>query len=87
VEADAEYFDFSNPPSSVKNGIDKVEIGVAIDDPVVDLSGPPNWGAYQASHQYSVQYLGLGGPISATFYDGAYYNNSGSISVEILEYK
>jgi|GEM_PF-3223573 len=78
--ADAEYWDFNSP----KNGAAGVDMGVAIDDTVVDGTKPPDWGAYDSSHIYKIAFPGTGATITAKFYDPNYGDNNGSISVEIL---
>jgi hypothetical protein len=78
---DAEWFDFSSNPRDVAgNGVD---VGIAIDDLVVDDNGPPYWGDYASNHVYEVPWQGAGAQISAQYHDPMYGDNSGSLTVEI----
>lgn len=87
IEADAEYFDFSNPPSSVTDGGVSVDHGLAIDDAAVDLDRNPDWGPFTATHVYEIDYAATGNPITAQFHDEVPSNNAGSLMLEILELK
>jgi len=83
ILSDAEYFDFGDP-KDIFMGDPPIDRGVAINDNVVDDVGPPQWGAYAIGHVYEVDFVGLGATIDARFYDAAFDNNTGSITVEIL---
>ncbi len=83
VQADAEYFNFASPQDAT-TGMGAFDVGVGIDDTVVDLVKPPDWGAYTATHIYEVEFPGTGATITAKFYDGNYANNSGSLTLEVL---
>lgn len=82
LPGDADYWDF-NPPRD--NGCCE-DIGIGIDDLVVnDLDTKPDWGPYTPTHIYEVEWTGKGAAIKALFQDTLYTNNSGSLTVEILE--
>lgn len=81
VLADAEFFNFGNP----NDGIPSVDIGLGIDDPTFDAFRTPDWGPYSPSHVYQVDFVGKGAPIDANFHDGFHLNNSGTLTLEILE--
>ena len=80
-EVDAEYYDFSQPTNAT-TGVDQ---GIAIDDGNIAMDMVPDWGPYNPSHVYEVEWLGEGRPIRIYFVDGFYPNNSGSLTLEILE--
>ena len=57
-------------------------IGLGIDDTVVnDKVTLPNWGPYNASHEYEAEWTGAGNTIIASFQD-TYYGN---LTLQILE--
>jgi hypothetical protein len=83
-QGDAEWWDFADPKD---NGCCE-DIGLGINDLVVnDLDTQPNWGAYNATHIYEVEWIGAGGTITALYQDTYYGNNGGIITLEILEYR
>ena len=76
-QGDADYYDFSNP----KDLGCCEDLGLGIDDMVVnDKNTKPDWGPYNASHVYEVEWTGTGNPIAALFQDTYYGNNQGSLS-------
>lgn len=78
---DADYFDFGNP----KDLGCCEDIGLGIDDDVVDdMVTTPDWGPYEPSHIYEVDWTGDGTTIFALFQDTYYGNNVGSLTLEIL---
>lgn len=78
--ADAEYFDFSNPPTSVLNiSGGGVDLGVRLN------GSKPSWGAYQSSHVYTLPFSGLGSTISADYDDNPYSDNIGSLTMKIFQ--
>lgn len=77
-DAEYAYNNFTNV--SVSGGVD---VGLAVNDTVVDGTKTPAWGAYQSSHNYSVMFLGLGARIVAKFHDPNYDNNSGQLTLYI----
>jgi hypothetical protein len=81
LRADAEYFRFSDPIEKNQT----VDVGLAVDDEVVDLERQPFWGAYNPEHVYEVEWLGEGRPIRAMIHDSNYTNNSGELELTILE--
>ena len=85
VFGDADWFDFSNPKDT--SPPENVDVGLAIDDPVVDLTLNPDWGPYNAQHVYETMYVGTGMPLEARYHDGAYGNNSGTMSLEIFTWQ
>ena len=80
---DAEYYDFTNP----KDNACCEDVGIGIDDPTVDLDTKPDWGPYSASHVYEISFTGLGRQIHAAYQDTVYGNNSGTLTLEIYEYR
>jgi hypothetical protein len=85
--ADAEYYDFSNPPSSVKDAVSGVDIGIGVDDPTVDANRTPNWGPFDMSHVYEIPFDGSGAAITANYHDAVTYDNEGTLTLEILAWQ
>ncbi len=81
---DAEYWDFSDPPTSINDMTGTVDVGMAIDDPTWDLSRTPRWGPYSSSHVYEIEFPGTGDTIDVSYQDGNPNNNAGSLTLEIL---
>lgn len=80
--ADAEYFGFNNGmPVDTLSGID---VGLAVNDTVVDGNRVPKWGAYKDTHIYEIEFIGTGTQISAQLHDATYGNNTGSLTLTIL---
>lgn len=80
-QGDADFYDFSDPKD---NGCCE-DIGLGIDDLVVDdLDTQPDWGPYDPTHVYEVEWTGDGTTIFALFQDTYYGNNIGSLTLEIL---
>jgi len=83
-QGDADYYDFNNPKD---NGCCE-DIGLGIDDLVVnDLDTRPNWGPYDPTHVYEVDWTGQGMTITALFQDTYYGNNIGNLTLEILAFQ
>jgi hypothetical protein len=81
-EGDADWWDFADPKD---NGCCE-DIGLGIDDFVVDdLDTQPDWGPYDPSHIYEVEWIGDGSTIAALYQDTYYGNNIGVLTLEILE--
>ena len=79
---DAEYYNFNvGPPVDEAAGID---VGLAVNDPIVDGTRTPRWGAYSAEHVYEVPWMGAGAPIIVQLHDGNYADNVGALKLEIL---
>jgi len=85
---DAEYADFSNVPASVVDSCGDtssvVDLGLGVNDAVNDSSKSPRWGAFANDHVYTVDFTGLGAPVSFTFHDCDYSDNTGALTVEVL---
>ena len=82
--ADAEYaFDESN--NGVIDACHAVspDLGIGIDDGVIDEVKQPRWGSFNPDHDYSVVFTGRNAPISADYHDCYYGDNSGSLTLEI----
>lgn len=62
------------------------DFGVKFEPDVPDGGGlAPRWGAYEPTHVYEVLYTPTSsGPVTFSFRDTAYGDNSGSLTVEIL---
>lgn len=81
ITGDGEYYDFANP----KDLACCEDVGIGIDDPMVDTNTTPNWGPYRTDHIYEIEFVGKGATIKAVYQDTVYGNNSGSLKLEILE--
>lgn len=85
---DAEYANFSNPPASLQDvcgaGSLGEDLGIGIDDPVIDGRKSPRWGAYSATHEYTIGAPGSGARIGLNYHDCVYGDNSGMLVVEIF---
>lgn len=83
-QGDADFYDFGNPKD---NGCCE-DIGLGIDDLVVDdMDTQPDWGPYDPSHIYEVEWTGAGNTIAALFQDTFYGNNIGDLTLEILAFE
>lgn len=79
---DAEYYQWNIAPvADTSMGID---VGLAIDDTVVDGNRQPRWGAFTMSHAYQVDWVAAGGPLTAHFHDSNYSNNAGTLTLTIV---
>lgn len=83
VEGDAEYFWSVRPPPNIRTGTADVDMGVAIDDLVIDAIRAPDWGAYRSDHRYEVEFIGTGAPINVQFHDSGCANNDGTLWLAI----
>jgi hypothetical protein len=79
---DAEYYDFPDPP--VDGTVGGVDVGLAVNDSIIDGTRTPRWGAYSDTHVYEVEWMGNGAPIVAQFHDGNTSNNGGMLTLAIL---
>lgn len=88
--ADAEYADFSNPPSSLLDNCNGspsgTDLGIGVDDPGTGASSKqPDWGPYWSFHTYKVDYVGLGTPPVFNYHDCNLGDNSGSLTVAVYK--
>ena len=86
--ADAEYFDFSNPPDSIGDLClydPSCDYGLAINDDFVSDGKSTHWGAFTPPHVYTIDFTGEGAPIRFTYHDTYYDGNVGSLTVEIFD--
>jgi hypothetical protein len=83
--ADAEYYNRtgSSGPTDIGSSID---VGLAIDDDVVDDMKTPHWGPFAANGIYEVDYVGTGAPLGAQIHDCCYGDNVGTLTLEILAF-
>lgn len=91
--ADAEYerFDASGADSCGLFGdlaFDGTDTGIGINDTVLDGAKAPKWGPYTTSHEYTIDFVGLGAAITVNYHDcpGCTGDNTGpnSLIVEIF---
>jgi hypothetical protein len=78
---DAEWWDYNNV---IQDGVAGVDVGLAVNDTVVDTNRTPKWGAYQSSHIYEVDWTGNGQKLVAMLHDGNFANNTGSLTLKVL---
>ena len=76
--ADAEYFNFSNPPSSLGDFAQGVDIGIAVN------GSKPRWGSFSSDHLYTISFIGQDAPIQLSYRDSFFPDNSGTLSLDIL---
>jgi len=78
---DADWYQFAMPQDI---GDASIDIGIGIDDDVVDDDTQPDWGPYRDDHIYEIDFVGRGAPITARVHDCCYDNNIGELGLEIL---
>jgi hypothetical protein len=87
LTADAEYWWQDSSPGNTMDsatiGESTIDIGLAINDTVIDATTNPSWGAFAADHVYSVRFVGEGAMITAQFHDLNGANNSGELALDI----
>lgn len=62
-----------------------VDVGVGINDAINDSQKFPQWGAYNPQHIYLIDYIGTGSPITFTYHDCDYGDNSGALVARIFQ--
>lgn len=82
--ADSEYACFDNPPVIDKCINEGTDIGIGVNDTVLDAEKSPFWGEFAADHIYTINFVGLEAPINLDYHDCAFSDNSGSLTVEIF---
>jgi hypothetical protein len=78
--ADADFADFSNPPSSLLDRCNGTGVDFGISVNGIKLA----WGAFSATHVYELPFVGTGAPITVGYDDCNFGDNSGSLGLEIL---
>lgn len=81
TQADAEWWSFSAPVE----GVAGTDVGLGIDDAAALDPKQPKWGPYTDTHVYEVEWVGAGKTIDANIHDQRYDNDSGFLTLEILE--
>jgi hypothetical protein len=81
--ADTEYQNFL-APSGMCDAPDNTDVGIGVNDTVNDTSKFPFWGPYNPTHVYTIDYVGQGARIRLNYHDCWYFDNIGSLKVEIL---
>jgi len=94
--ADAEWFEDNYPDPGVKHWLEDWTYGapppnnleLSINGTFYDWLGTTDgntWAShtYNSSHVYRLYYVGTGDPISLNIYDTVYFDNSGSLTVDI----
>ena len=84
AEADAEYFWFLEAPEDIRDGTGEVDVGLALDDLVIDENRTPNWGTYRSDHHYELDFIGLNAAINAQFHDSDCGNNREAFTLVVL---
>jgi hypothetical protein len=87
--ADAEYADFSNPPTSLQDRcgapLPATDLGIGVNDPNLSATSKvPFWGDFAPDHVYTIDFVGQGALISLNYHDCSYDDNSGALMVEIF---
>jgi hypothetical protein len=85
-EADAEYVYNSTSVYDyyVFGGVDTVDYGIAINDPTVGGLKTPYWGPYSSTHEYIIDFTGLGGTIDLKYHDDYYADNNAPLTLQIF---
>jgi hypothetical protein len=86
LSADAEYWWPDANPGDIEDSATAgmtVDVGLAINDVVVNADSNPAWGDFAADHVYSFQFVGEGATITAQYHDLNAGNNVGSLSLDI----
>jgi hypothetical protein len=85
---DAEYMDWTADGSGKNEGEAGVDFGLGVDEPQVGARGAAAskgaayqarqrwWGPFRPDHVYYMLFLGTGRPITATYHDSGYGDNS-----------
>ena len=83
---DAEYWwDTTNPaPLDAYDQGGYTDVGLGVDDLTPDTDKLPDWGPYQSSHVYMIDFMGAGSTIELRIWDEVYGNNVGALQLEIL---
>ncbi len=85
-DTDAEYA--FNPANPSIPGWDScpgsTNLGIGIDDAILDGTKTPNWGAYSPTHVYTIGFVGKGAPISVNYHDCVLRDNVGTLQVDII---
>ncbi len=84
-DGDAEYQFEPTPDHMPANNVPPncVDVGIGINDTVNDASKFPSWGAFSPTHNYTINFIGLGAPIGLDFHD-CFGDNVGSLTVLIF---
>ena len=78
---DADYMDWTADGTNKNEGEGGVDFGIGVDEPLVGKGVGPNprlrwWGPWRADHIYYMLFVGTGKPISFTYHDTGYGDNS-----------
>lgn len=93
---DAEYMDFAADGSGRNEGEAGVDFGIGVDEPAVRLDLPQGsahpqrrlwWGPFRGDHVYYVLYAGTGKPVSFTYHDTGYGDNSRTAALVVRLYR
>ncbi|HWO19390.1 MAG TPA: hypothetical protein VNO30_11465 [Kofleriaceae bacterium] len=80
---DAEYTGFNS--GKPEDTLGNVDVGLAVNDTIVDGTRAIKWGPYTETHVYEIDFVGTGVPIIAQLHDTTYANNVGSLTLTILK--
>jgi hypothetical protein len=86
IYADADYV-VGSVPLDVLPPPNALDIGLGVDDDRVDGTTTPDWGAYDPGHVYTIDYPATSARLSIRFHDSRLDNNSGELTLEILEFR
>lgn len=85
---DADYYflrdDPTNPAEIYDACFDSTDVGLSIDDAILDDDKFPSWGAYTDDHVYERTIVGDGKRLRLRLHDCRFEENTGSLSVEIF---
>jgi hypothetical protein len=88
ADAEFERFDASGSDSCGIFGdlaFDGTDTGIGVNDSVLDGAKFPKWGAYTTSHEYTIDFVGLGAPITVMYHDcpGCTGDNTGPNTLQL----
>jgi glucose/arabinose dehydrogenase len=87
--ADAEYTGFSDPTQSPQDmcsdATQLVNLGIGINDAVIDQDTAPFWGDFNPTHVYTIDFIGQGAPITLNYHDCNVTDNTGVLKIEIFQ--
>jgi hypothetical protein len=88
---DAEYFGFSGARGPLNSCAlspkESLDVGLAFDYGGSAVTKSPNWGGYNPEHLYKTFVVGVGEPLKLKYHDCDYRDNSGLLTVNIVETK
>ena len=83
LDSDAEYWGFPGAMNDFTTD-NTVDMGLGIDDTTIDTL-KTRWGPYTPTHVYTIAHVGTGAKLHAQYEDNFDGNNTGTMTLEILQ--